>query len=124
MTAEQDTEQEISQLKARIAEVYAQREQLKRALETGDLAPRAGFSQLNETDRLLSDLDTRFKRLWDAARTPALIHPATQWARDTPLEPTHLDCVSVHFPNRSIFASRPKLKSAKYGKWKLSCHRR
>jgi hypothetical protein len=88
-------QQEISQLKARIAEVYAQREQLKRALETGDLAPRAGFSQLNETDRLLSDLDTRFKRLWDAARTPALMHPATQWAHDSPLEPAHLDCVTA-----------------------------
>jgi len=88
-------QQEISQLKARIAEVYAWREQLKQALETGDLAPRAGFSQLNETDRLLSDLDTRFKRLWDAARTPALMHPATQWAQDTPLEPAHLDCVTA-----------------------------
>jgi len=88
-------QQEISQLKARIAEVYAWREQLKQALETGDLAPRAGFSQLNETDRLLSDLDTRFKRLWDAARTPALMHPATQWAHATPLEPAHLDCVTA-----------------------------
>ncbi|MBW8307242.1 MAG: hypothetical protein K0M46_10555 [Thiobacillus sp.] len=88
-------QQEISQLKGRIAEVYAQREQLKRALETGDLAPRTGFRQLNETDRLLSDLDTRFKRLWDAARTPALMHPATQWAHDTLLEPAHLDCVTA-----------------------------
>lgn len=89
-------QQEISQLKARIAEVYARREQLKQALETGDLAPRAGFIQLNETDRLLSDLDTRFKALWDAAQKgkPA-IHPATHWARATPFEPAHLDCVTA-----------------------------
>ncbi|MBW8328194.1 MAG: hypothetical protein K0M48_03260 [Thiobacillus sp.] len=89
-------QQEISQLKARIAEVYARREHLKQALETGDLAPRAGFSQLNETDRQLSDLDTRFKTLWDAARpgSPAM-HPAAQWAHATPLEPAHLDCVTA-----------------------------
>jgi hypothetical protein len=88
--------QEISQLKDRIAEVYAQRERLKRELETGVLAPRAGFIQLNETDRLLSALDTRFKTLWDAAQQnrPA-IHPAAQWAHATPLEPAHLDCVTA-----------------------------
>jgi hypothetical protein len=96
MNAEQDTELEISQLKARIGEVYARRERLKRELETGVLAPHAGFIQLNETDRLLSDLDTRFKTLWDAAQQgkPA-IHPATPWAHATPLEPVHLDCVAA-----------------------------
>jgi len=96
MNAEQDTELEISQLKACIAEVYARRERLKRELETGVLAPRAGFIQLNETDRLLSDLDTRFKTLWDAAQQgkPA-IHPAIHWAHATPLEPVHLDCVAA-----------------------------
>ncbi|MDP2030825.1 MAG: hypothetical protein Q8K12_14400 [Thiobacillus sp.] len=92
MNAEHQAPQEISLIKARIAEVYARRERLKQALETGALAPRAGFIQLNETDRLLSDLDTRFKTLWDATR-PA--HPATQWAHDTPLEPAHLDCVTA-----------------------------
>ena len=87
---------EISQLKARIAEVYAQREHLKQLLETGALAPRAGFQQLEETDRRLSQLDTRFKALWDAARqgSPAM-HPAAQWAHATPLEPAHLDCVAA-----------------------------
>lgn len=88
--------QEISQLRTRIAEVYARRERLKRELEAGVLAPRAGLMQLNETDRLLSDLDTRFKTLWDAAQQsrPA-IHPAAHWARATPLEPAHLDCVAA-----------------------------
>jgi hypothetical protein len=96
MNAEQDSELEISQLKACIAEVYARRERLKRELETGVLAPRAGFIQLTETDRLLSDLDTRFKTLWDAAQQgkPA-IHPAIHWAHATPLEPAHLDCVTA-----------------------------
>ena len=96
MNAEHETQQEISRIKDLIAQVYAQREQLKQALETGGLAPRAGFIQLNETDRLLSDLDTRFKTLWDAARPchPAM-HPAMQWAQDTPLEPAHLDCVTA-----------------------------
>ncbi len=92
MNTEPDTQQEISLIKARIAEVYARRERLKQAMETGALAPHAGFIQLDETDRMLSDLDTRFKILWDAAR-PA--HPATQWARNTPLEPAHLDCVTA-----------------------------
>ena len=96
MNTEHETQPEISQLKSRIAEVYAQRERLKRELETGVLAPRAGFLQLNETDRLLSDLDTRFKTLWDAVQQgkPA-IHPATHWAHATPLEPAHLDCVAA-----------------------------
>jgi hypothetical protein len=90
------TEQEISRLKDRIAQVYALRERLKQALETGALVPRAGFRQLDETDRLLSDLDTRFKTLWDAAQQgkPA-IHPAIHWAHATPLEPVHLDCVAA-----------------------------
>jgi hypothetical protein len=90
------TEQEISQLKARIAEVWAQRERQKRELESGVLAPRAGLVLLNKTDRLLSNLDTRFKALWDTAqqarRAP---HPAAQWAQATPLEPAHLDCVAA-----------------------------
>ena len=90
------TQQEISQIKARIAQVFAQREGLKRALETGALAPRAGLQQLDETDRLLSTLDTRFKALWDAAQQgKACMHPAAQWALNTSLEPAHLDCVTA-----------------------------
>jgi len=88
--------QEISQLKDRIAQVYAQREQLKQALETGALAPRAGLQQLDATDRLLSQLDTRFKGLWDAAQqgSPAT-HPAAHWALNARFEPAHLDCVTA-----------------------------
>ena len=63
-----DTATELQTLKARIAEVYARRERLKRELETGVLASRAGFLQLDATDRLLSELDTRYKTLWDAAQ--------------------------------------------------------
>jgi hypothetical protein len=96
MHPQADSPTDLHRLKARITEVYAQRERLKRELDTGVLAPRAGFIQLNETDRLLSDLDTRFKTLWDAAQQsrPA-IHPATHWAHATPLEPAHLDCVAA-----------------------------
>lgn len=94
MNAEQHAQQEISQLKARIAQVYAQREQLKQALETGAIAPRAGLQLLDETDRLLSQLDTRFKGLWDASQKSTL-HPAAQWALNTRLEPAHLDCVTA-----------------------------
>jgi hypothetical protein len=71
MDSEQNAQQEISQLKDRIAQVYAQCERLKQALEIGALAPRAGLQQLAETDQLLSQLDTRFKGLWDAAQTRA-----------------------------------------------------
>jgi hypothetical protein len=96
MHTEADAPANLYRLKTRIAEVYAQRERLKRDLENGVLAPRAGFIQLNETDRLLSDLDTRFKNLWDAAQQgkPA-VHPATHWAQATPFEPAHLDCVAA-----------------------------
>ncbi len=84
-----DNPTEMHRLKTRIAEVYARRERLKRDLEAGALTPRAGFVALNETDRLLSDLDSRFKTLWDAARA------AAAWARDTAFEPAHLDCVAA-----------------------------
>jgi len=66
-----NAEQKIQQLKARIAEVYARRERLKRELETGVMAARAGLAQLAETDRELSGLDSRFKTLWDAAQASA-----------------------------------------------------
>ncbi len=59
---------ELQLVKQRIAAVYAQREQLKRALECGAVAPRAGFAQLEAVDQTLSSLDSRFKQLWDAAR--------------------------------------------------------
>jgi hypothetical protein len=88
-------EQEMQQLKSRIAEVYARREQLKRALGLGELTPRAGFAQLDTVDRELSDLDSRFKTLWDAAHPSAASHPAVRWAKETAFEPVQLDCVAA-----------------------------
>ncbi|MGF1548571.1 MAG: hypothetical protein ACFCUG_14725 [Thiotrichales bacterium] len=55
-----------TRLKARIAAVYAERESLKAALEAHSIAPREGFGELERIDRELSDLDSRFKQLWDA----------------------------------------------------------
>jgi hypothetical protein len=90
-------EQEIQQVKQRIAEVYAHREQLKAELQSGVLAPRAGLARLEETDQELSALDSRFKQLWDARKATLgdLPHPAAAWARRTTFEPLHLDCVSA-----------------------------
>lgn len=80
---------ELQHIKQRIAAVHAQREQLKRALESGDIAPRAGLAQLEAVDQTLSGLDSRFKQLWDAARASAdsAPHPATAstspWRRES-----------------------------------------
>ncbi len=88
-------EQEMQRIKGRIAEVYAQREALKRALELGTLPPRDGFARLEATDRELSDLDLRFKGLWDATQARAPFHPATTWAMAAALDPVHVDCVTA-----------------------------
>lgn len=88
-------EQEIQQLKGRIAEVYARRERLKQALASGALAPRAGFAQLDVTDRELSELDSRFKALWDAAHAHPPAHPAARWAEETVFGPVDRDCVAA-----------------------------
>ena len=90
-------EQEIEQIKARIAEVYARRERLKKELETGAVTPRDGFTRLDEIDRELSELDSRFKQRWDAARASSAVapHPASDWVRGTLFEPIHLDCVTA-----------------------------
>lgn len=90
-------EQEIHYIKQRIAAVYAQREQLKQALEQGGLTPRAGFAQLEATNQELSGLDSRFKQLWDAERSAAASapHPASEWAQRTVFAPIHLDCVTA-----------------------------
>jgi len=61
-----DIEGEMPQLKTRIALVWARREKLKQALESGATPPRAGFQELENVDRELSELDARFKRLWDS----------------------------------------------------------
>ena len=75
-------EQEIEQIKARIAAVYARRERLKQELETGAVAPRDGFARLDQIDRELSELDSRFKQLWDLARSGSIVpHPASKLAR-------------------------------------------
>lgn len=87
---------EIQQLKQRIAEVYARRESLKRELESGTVAPRTGFAQLEITDQELSGLDSRFKKLWDASQSIAgATHPAAKWAQGSVFEPMHLDCVTA-----------------------------
>ena len=90
-------EEEMQQLKGRIAAVYALREDLKSALENGALVPAAGFAQLGVIDGELSYLDTRFKTLWDDSHPHANVppHPAALWALGTDFEPVHLDCVTA-----------------------------
>lgn len=61
-----DSETELQQLKARIAEVVAEREALKRAIESGRLGAAEGLRRLELLDNELSALDTAFKRDWDA----------------------------------------------------------
>jgi hypothetical protein len=87
-------EQEMLRIKSRIADVYARREGLKGVLATGVIAPIAGLAQLEALDGELSDLDSRYKTLWDAAHA-ASPHPAAVWAASTDFEPVHLDCVTA-----------------------------
>ncbi|MBD3811270.1 MAG: hypothetical protein IE917_03485 [Betaproteobacteria bacterium] len=97
MTADYATQREIGRIKVCIAQVWAQREDLKQAMTSGALTLRTGLKLLDETDLLLSDLDSRFKALWDATQpsTETLAHPAAQWAEATHFEPAHLDCVTA-----------------------------
>lgn len=88
-------EQEMQQIKDRIAEAYARRERLKHALASGTLAARTGLAQLDEVDRTLSELDSRYKALWDAAHPRTPLHPAAAWARRAEFEPIQLDCVTA-----------------------------
>jgi nitrite reductase/ring-hydroxylating ferredoxin subunit len=60
-------EQEMQRIKNQIADVFARRERLKLSLDSGALTPRAGFQQLEAIDSELSELDSRYKRLWDAS---------------------------------------------------------
>ncbi len=78
-SARDDVDTEIQGLKDRIAQVWAQREAAKRALESGATPFREGMRHLEATDRELSELDLRFKRLWDASKASA---PATH--KETP----------------------------------------
>lgn len=57
---------EMERLKARIAEMAARRDAIKRAIETGELSAARGLRQLEPLDRELSELDTAFKQRWDA----------------------------------------------------------
>lgn len=60
-------DESLATLKQRIADLYARREAHKRALDAGTLPVRTGLQQLEVIDRELSELDSRYKRLWDAA---------------------------------------------------------
>lgn len=65
-TQQQQSDDTLKRLKKRIAEVVAERETLKREIEVGQLNISAGLSRLAVLDRELSELDTNFKRCWDA----------------------------------------------------------
>lgn len=58
--------EEMDQLKQLISNLYGQREQLKSDLENGEISPRLGMKKLFQLDNELSQLDTRFKQLWDS----------------------------------------------------------
>lgn len=62
-----DAHQELLSLKSRIAQVWARRESLKKNLDTGNTPIQLGLRQLEAADRELSELDSRFKQLWDSA---------------------------------------------------------
>jgi len=57
---------ELQRLKQQIAEVVAQREAIKAAIEAGKLSATEGLRRLAPLDDTLSRLDTAFKQLWDA----------------------------------------------------------
>jgi SagB-type dehydrogenase family enzyme len=60
-----EDQQQIQVLKQKIAQTFKQREKLKQQLETGEIKPASGFSQLGKIDAELSELDSSFKTLWD-----------------------------------------------------------
>ena len=62
-------QQTLQQLREQIADTVAQRDALKLAIEQRTLATRQGLQQLEVIDARLSELDTRFKTLWDASQT-------------------------------------------------------
>ena len=57
----------MKQLREQIAATVTQRDALKLAIENGGMPARKGLKELIEVDARLSTLDSRFKRLWDAA---------------------------------------------------------
>ena len=58
--------EDMDELRTRIATVFARREKLKQAMGEGITAARQGFRELEALDVELSELDSRFKQLWDA----------------------------------------------------------
>jgi SagB-type dehydrogenase family enzyme len=58
-------------LKQKIAETVKQRETVKQQLESGQIKPKIGFAELGNIDTKLSQLDTRFKTLWDKYNSPS-----------------------------------------------------
>lgn len=70
-----DTHQELLSLKSRIAQVWKRRESLKMNLDTGNMPIQLGLRQLEAADRELSELDSRFKQLWDSANTKSMETP-------------------------------------------------
>jgi hypothetical protein len=57
---------ELQRLKQQIAEVVAQREAIKSAVESGNLSAGEGLRRLAPLDERLSALDSAFKQGWDA----------------------------------------------------------
>jgi len=58
-------EQEMNRLRTTIAETVSEREALKQALEQGAVSTAGRLRQLETIDTKLSELDSRFKQLWD-----------------------------------------------------------
>ncbi len=58
---------EMAALKTDIASLFAQRESLKQKVSTASRATRqALWTELEIVDKRLSELDKRYKHLWDA----------------------------------------------------------
>ena len=55
----------LQRLKQQIAEVVAQREAIKTAIESGSLPAVEGLRRLAPLDEHLSQLDSAFKQQWD-----------------------------------------------------------
>ncbi|MET0028772.1 MAG: hypothetical protein ABW101_14180 [Candidatus Thiodiazotropha sp.] len=63
---EADPSAQLDQLRQQIAEVVAQRDALKQAIEAQQVPASQGLRTLVELDERLSQLDSAFKQGWDA----------------------------------------------------------
>ncbi len=63
---ETDPAAPLDQLRQQIAEVVAQRDALKQAIESRQVPASQGLRTLIELDERLSKLDSAFKQGWDA----------------------------------------------------------